>query len=86
MSLEAGQLEAWLGVEPRVYSRQEDVGNLASSANFARFLFPRLFPSLPRAIYLDADTVVQSDITLFWKQLMASDKLLLAVPRSVMMS
>ena len=84
--LEVGQLEAWLGAEPRVYSRQEEVGNLASSANFARFLFPRLFSSLTRAIYLDADTVVQSDITPFWEQLMASDRLLLAAPRSVTVS
>lgn len=65
----------------KVYSPVEKVGNLASLANFGRFLFHELFPELERAIYLDADTIVLGDITLFWQQLEAMDQLLLVVPR-----
>lgn len=67
----------------RVYSRQEDVGNLASPANFARFQFHTLFPQLSQAIYLDADTVVLGDIAQVWRRLTESKELLVAVPRWV---
>ena len=70
-----------LGRLVRVYSRPEDVGNLASQANFARFQFHTLFPRLHRAIYLDADTVVRGDIAQVWRRLVESRKLLVAVPR-----
>ena len=70
-----------LGRLVRVYSRPEDVGNLASPANFARFQFHTLFPRLHRAIYLDADTVVRGDIAQVWRRLVGSRKLLVAVPR-----
>ena len=65
----------------RVYSSMETVGNLASLANFGRFLFHEMFPELQRAIYLDADTAVLGDITTFWKQLETTNQLLLAAPR-----
>lgn len=70
-----------LGRLVRVYSQPEDVGNLASPANFARFQFHTLFPRLHRAIYLDADTVVRGDIAQVWRRLVESRKLLVAVPR-----
>ena len=70
-----------LGRLVRVYSRPEDVGNLASPANFARFQFHTLFPRLHRAIYLDTDTVVRGDIAQVWRRLVGSRKLLVAVPR-----
>ena len=65
----------------KVYSRIEDVGNLASLGNFARFYFHSLFPDLGRAIYLDVDTVVMGDIGEVWEQLVTTDKLVLAAPR-----
>ena len=68
----------------RVYSRPEDVGNLASPANFARFQFHTLFPQLSQAIYLDADTVVLGDIAQVWRRLAESKELLVAVPRWVL--
>lgn len=64
-----------------VTSRVQDVGNLSSIANFARFSFPSLFPQLHRAIYLDADTIVRGDIVEFWEELQTSSQLLVAVPR-----
>ncbi len=64
-----------------VYSRPEEVGNLASTANFARFYFPHLFPRLSRAVYLDADTLVVGDVGEFWQKLQETDQLLLAVLR-----
>lgn len=70
-----------LGRLVRVYSRPEDVGNLASPANFARFQFHTLFPRLRWAIYLDADTVVRGDIAQVWRRLVGSRKLMVAVPR-----
>ena len=70
-----------LGVEVRVSSREETVGHLASPANFARFIFHSLLPHISRAIYLDADVVVNGDVLLLWKQLAATDQLLVAVPR-----
>ena len=65
----------------KVYSHIEDVGNLASIGNFARFYFHSLFPGLKRAIYLDVDTVVMGDIGEVWEQLVATDKLMVAAPR-----
>ena len=75
--------ESWLEGQIHVYSRVEDVGNLASMANFARFYFPRLFPQLTRAIYVDVDTVVVGEIREFWERLQMTEQLLLAVPRWV---
>lgn len=77
--VEGGAGDVWRLV--RVYSRPEDVGNLASPANFARFQFHTLFPQLRRAIYLDADTVVHGDIAQVWRRLVGSRKVLVAVPR-----
>lgn len=57
------------------------VGDLSSAANFARFQFPDLFPSLHRALYLDVDTLVQGDVAELWNVLSTSDKLMVAVPR-----
>lgn len=65
----------------RVLDPPDLVGNLSSAANFARFQFPNLFPSLHRALYLDVDTVVRGDITELWDWLSTSDKLMMAVPR-----
>lgn len=71
----------WLQGRIKVYTDVGRVGNLASLANFGRFLFHKHFPTLGRAIYLDADTAVLGDIGEFWERLLASDQLLLAVPR-----
>ena len=37
-------------------------GNLASPLNFARFYFDSIFPNIDTIIYLDVDTIVQTDI------------------------
>ena len=66
-----------------VYSPYGNVGNLKSLGNFARFFFHELFPGLSKVLYLDADTVVQGDVTELWRQLLDCDKLLLATPRWV---
>ena len=71
----------WLKGRIKVYTDVGRVGNLASLANFGRFLFHEHFPDLSRAIYLDADTVVLGDIDEFWRRLLATDQLLLAIPR-----
>ena len=65
----------------RVYMSPDDVGNLASAGNYARFFFHRLFPSLQKAVYLDMDTVVQADIEELWQQMCLSQDLMLAAPR-----
>ena len=71
----------WLNGKVKVYTNVNRVGNLASSANFGRFLFHEHFPQLSRAIYLDADTAVLGDLGEFWQRLSASDQMILAVPR-----
>lgn len=72
---------SWLAGKVKVYTDINRVGNLASLANFGRFLFHEHFPDLSRAIYLDADTAVLGDIVEFWDRLSATDRVLLAVPR-----
>lgn len=42
-------------------------GNLASRANFARFMIPLLFRTIDCVIYLDADVIVQRDLFDLWK-------------------
>ena len=71
----------WLKGRIKVYTDVGRVGNLASLANFGRFLFHEHFPELSRAIYLDADTAVLGDVGEFWERLLSTDQLLLAVPR-----
>ena len=44
-------------------------------------MYCRLFPSLSHILYLDADTVVQADVTPLWDQLIQSDQLFIAAPR-----
>ena len=73
----------WLKGRIKVYTDAGTVGNLASLANFGRFLFHEHFPELSRAVYLDADTAVLGDIGEFWERLLSTDQLLLAVPRSL---
>lgn len=65
----------------RVVDSPDLVGDLSSAANFARFQFPDLFPSLHRALYLDVDTLVLGDVAELWEVLNTSDKLMVAVPR-----
>ena len=72
---------SWLQGLVRVQSSFEAVGNLASDANFARFWFPRLFPGLKRALYLDTDVVVQFDVSRLWDSVMSSGQLLAVVER-----
>ena len=72
---------SWLQGLVHVQLPIEAVGNLASEANFARFWFARLFPGLKRALYLDADVVVQSDISLLWGSVASSQQLLAVVER-----
>ncbi|XP_065886387.1 uncharacterized protein [Dysidea avara] len=72
----------WLDGQVKVHSNVKLVGNLASQANFARFFFHRLFPSLTRAVYLDVDVIVREDVALLWQQVMKSDKLIQVVQRS----
>lgn len=80
--LEVTQLNTdWLKGKIKVYTDIGRVGNLASLANFGRFLFHEHFPELSRAIYLDADIAVLDDIGEFWERLLATNELLLAVPR-----
>ena len=71
----------WLRGRVKVYTDTERVGNLASLANFGRFLFHEHFPHLSRAIYLDADTLVLGDVGEFWDKLSATSQTALAVPR-----
>lgn len=71
----------WLKGKVKVYTDVSRVGNLASLANFGRFLFHEHFPTLNRAIYLDADTAVLGDLGEFWDKLLATDKIVLAAPR-----
>ncbi len=65
----------------QVYSKESQVGRLASPGNFARFYFHTLFPKLSRAVYLDVDTLVIGDVAEVWKQLKSAKTLLLAAPR-----
>ena len=82
LQLEVTKLNTdWLKGRIKVYTDVRRVGNLASLANFGRFLFHEHFLGLSRAIYLDADTVILGDIGEFWRRLLATDQLLLAVPR-----
>lgn len=67
----------------RVYSSEQEVGKLSSLGNFARFFFHELFPGVKKALYLDVDAVLNADIVELWRQLLASQQLLLAVPRWV---
>ncbi|CAI8046779.1 UDP-glucuronate 4-epimerase 4 [Geodia barretti] len=66
----------------RVVDSPDTVGNLASAANFARFMLPHLFPQLHYAVYLDTDTLVLGDVAEVWSHLISSNKMMVAVPRS----
>ena len=84
LQLEVTKLNTdWLRGRIKVYTDVKRVGNLASLANFGRFLFHEHFPKLSRAIYLDADTVVLGDIVEFWERLSTTEQIALAVPRYV---
>lgn len=85
VSLDIIQLDPRL-LEGRVhvYSPEEEVGKLSSLGNFARFFFHEMLPAVKKALYLDADTIVQGDIAELWDHLQNSDQLLLAAPRYVM--
>jgi len=65
----------------KVYTSPDQTGNLASPANYARFFFHRLFPSLKRVLYLDMDVIVQADVRELWEELCLSQNLILAAPR-----
>ena len=65
----------------KVYTPTKQAGNLASLANYARFFFHRLFPSLKKVLYLDMDVIVQADVRELWEELCLSQNLLLAAPR-----
>ena len=64
-----------------VQASVQTAGNLSSLANFARFFFHELFPTVRKALYLDVDTIVQGDIAELWSQLESSDQLMMAAPR-----
>ena len=57
------------------------VGNLASPANFARFYLHDLLPALKRVIYIDADMIVQGDVSLLWNAPLDHGHIMAAVPR-----
>ena len=65
----------------RVIDSPDTVGNLASAANFARFMLPHLFPQLHHALYLDTDTLVRGDVVEVWSHLVSSRRMMVAVPR-----
>ena len=65
----------------RVYDSPDLVDSLSSAANFARFQLPDLLPQLHRALYLDVDTLVQGNVLEIWQHLLASSKMMVAVPR-----
>ena len=67
----------------RVVDSPDTVGNLASAANFARFMLPHLFPQLHYAVYLDTDTLVLGDVAEVWSHLISSNKMMVAVPRYI---
>ena len=69
---EDGSLQTFMGTVQELVSVRTArgvTGNLASPANFARFLIPHLFASQHAVLYLDVDTVVQGDVTALWADL-----------------
>ncbi len=57
-------------------------GNLAADLNYARFYLTSLLPGVEKVVYLDADTIVNKDISkLYDSALKDSDAVLAAVPR-----
>ena len=46
-------IRVWAGRHPEIYN---------NTFNYARFFLPSIFPQVDAAIYLDADTIVQSDL------------------------
>ncbi|XP_006818804.2 glycosyltransferase 8 domain-containing protein 1-like [Saccoglossus kowalevskii] len=75
--------DSWLSGRIHVFSSIKDVGNLASLANFARFYFDRIFPSLQKALYIDADCVVQQPIEDLWNIAKDAKTPLVAVSRDI---
>ena len=67
----------------RVVDPPDLVGNLASAANFARFLLPDLLPHLSHGLFFDTDSVVLGDVAELWSYLLSSSKMMVAVPRSL---
>ena len=49
-----------------VHTDASIAGNLASPANFARFYLHELLPNVNRTIFLEADVIVQGDISALW--------------------
>ena len=47
------------------------------------FIIHSLFPSLTHILYLDVDTIVLHNISWLWKEIIASDKLVTAIPRYI---
>ena len=67
-----------------VVDSPDTVGNLASAANYVRFLLPQLLPHLHHILYLDIDILVKNDISEIWYYLMTSKKMMVAVPRYIL--
>ena len=59
----------------------KSVSYVANDANFARLLYPEIFPNLTHIISLDVDTVVKADIVELWNKLIESKQVLVASPR-----
>eukprot|EP00966_Prymnesium_polylepis_P178988 4144157-Prymnesium_polylepis.1 len=62
---------------------QTKLTNLESPLNFARFYMHRLFPTLHRALYVDADVIVQGDVAELFDRHMQHDELCAATFRKL---
>lgn len=82
LAADTSQLEKLIAVK----ADKSTHGNLASLANFARFLIPELLPGLSMALYVDSDAVFQADVRELWvlagQELRSSKLLLAAVERA----
>ena len=61
----------------------KSISYVANDANFARLLYPEIFPNLTHIISLDVDMVVKADIVELWNKLIESKQVLVASPRLI---
>ena len=60
---------------------QSKLTNLESPLNFARFYMHRLFPTLRKVLYVDADVIVQGDVAELYDSSLPHDELCAATFR-----
>ena len=83
IGVQSFQLPNWLLRSIKVSADPRTHGKLSSEANFVRFLFAELLPTVDRLLYLDVDIIVQDDVQAVYSTPLSRGAVLGAVKRPI---